>query len=137
MEESPLSKLYFVAGYAKKINPLDVEHEVLPDNSIRWRLDTNCLTLEGYMELGYCLWPWWTVADSHEMAVEESIRKLIEICPLDHGWIDHHVSVGVIIQQDLDYIIDSAIGASEHRILKGVPGGVIEDTVPLDSEHEN
>ena len=48
-----------------------------------------------------------TVASTHEEAWEKGLTALLERCPRKEGWINHHVSPGVLPKETVLRVLDS------------------------------
>jgi len=48
-----------------------------------------------------------TVASTHEEAWEKGLTALLERCPREEGWINHHVSPGVLPKETVLRVLDS------------------------------
>ncbi|MDQ3685078.1 MAG: hypothetical protein M3430_05680 [Acidobacteriota bacterium] len=48
-----------------------------------------------------------TVASTHEEAWEKGLTALLERCPREAGWINHHVSPGVFPKETVLRVLDS------------------------------
>jgi hypothetical protein len=106
------SKFYLLALYAMKLNPDDVVYTSEEDGSIKWDFKPGKKTMgEGFPLVS--LWALGAVAQSADEAKAQGMEKLMEVCPSQQGWVNHHVSINTVSRATLLRVVEDATGTSE------------------------
>ena len=98
---------YVMAMYAMKLDPERVEFTPQPDGTVSWALKETLEERAGIFP-SVSLWAVGVVASSEEQAREAGMERLLEECPWQEGWVNHHVTVNTIPRE----ILSKALSAS-------------------------
>lgn len=88
-------KLFVLAMYAMKLDPERVTFTPHEDGTVHWELK-EMLEEQAGLFPSVSLWAVAAVAESPEQAKEMGMQRLIEECPWQEGWVNHHVTINPV-----------------------------------------
>jgi hypothetical protein len=88
-------KLFVLAMYAMKLDPARVRFTPQEDGTVHWELK-ELLDEQAGIFPSVSLWAVAAVAQSVEEAKEMGMQQLLEECPWQEGWVNHHVTINTV-----------------------------------------
>jgi hypothetical protein len=88
-------RLFVLAMYAMKLDPARVRFTPLEDGTVHWELK-ELLDEQTGLFPSVSLWAVAAVATSAEEAKEMGMQRLLEECPWQEGWVNHHVTINTV-----------------------------------------
>ena len=85
-------RLFVLAMYAMKLDPARVRFTPQEDGTVHWELK-DMLDEQAGLFPSVSLWAVAAVARSEEEAKEMGMQRLLEECPWQEGWVNHHVTI--------------------------------------------
>lgn len=85
-------RLFVLAMYAMKLDPSRVRFTPQEDGTVHWELK-EMLDEQAGLFPSVSLWAVAAVAESEEDAKEMGMQRLLEECPWQEGWVNHHVTI--------------------------------------------
>ncbi len=85
-------KLFVLAMYAMKLDPERIRFTPQDDGTVHWELKEMLEERAGLFP-SVSLWAVAAVAESPEQAKEMGMQRLLEECPWQEGWVNHHVTI--------------------------------------------
>jgi hypothetical protein len=89
------SRLFVLAMYAMKLDPERVRFTPQEDGTLHWELKEMLDEQTGIFP-SVSLWAVAAVADSAEQAKEMGMERLLQECPWQEGWVNHHVTLNTV-----------------------------------------
>ncbi|HEY0003682.1 MAG TPA: hypothetical protein VGB17_02640 [Pyrinomonadaceae bacterium] len=93
-------KLFVMAMYAMKLDPERLNFTPQPDGTVRWELKETLDERAGIFP-AVSLWAVGALASSEEQAREAGMQQLLEQCPWQEGWVNHHLTINAIPREIL------------------------------------
>jgi hypothetical protein len=88
-------RLFVLAMYAMKLDPARVRFTPQEDGTVHWELKELLDEQTGIFP-SVSLWAVAAVATSAEEAKEMGMQRLLEECPWQEGWVNHHVTLNTV-----------------------------------------
>jgi len=88
-------RLFVLAMYAMKLDPARVKFTPQEDGTVHWELKEMLDERAGLFP-SVSLWAVAAVAPSAEEAKEMGMQRLLEECPWQEGWVNHHVTINTV-----------------------------------------
>lgn len=88
-------KLFVLAMYAMKLDPSRLKFTPQEDGTVHWELKEMLDERTGLFP-SVSLWAVAAVAGSEEEAKEMGMQRLLQDCPWQEGWVNHHVTVNTV-----------------------------------------
>jgi hypothetical protein len=88
-------KLFVLAMYAMKLDPSRVRFTPQEDGTVHWELKEMLDERTGLFP-SVSLWAVAAIAASEDEAKEMGMQRLLEDCPWQDGWVNHHVTVNAV-----------------------------------------
>jgi hypothetical protein len=88
-------RLFVLAMYAMKLDPARVKFTPQEDGTVHWELK-ELLDEQAGLFPSVSLWAVAAVATSAEEAKEMGMQRLLEECPWQEGWVNHHVTLNTV-----------------------------------------
>lgn len=88
-------RLYVMAMYAMKLDPSRVRFTPQEDGTVHWELK-EMLDEQAGLFPSVSLWAVAAVAQSEEEAREMGMQRLLDECPWQEGWVNHHVTINTV-----------------------------------------
>jgi hypothetical protein len=85
-------RLFVLAMYAMKLDPSRVRFTPQADGTVHWELKELLDEQTGIFP-SVSLWAVAAVAQSEEEAKEMGMQRLLDECPWQEGWVNHHVTI--------------------------------------------
>jgi hypothetical protein len=98
-------RLFVLAMYAMKLDPSRVLFTPQEDGTVRWELKELLDERTGLFP-SVSLWAVAAVARSEDEAKEMGMQRLLEDCPWQEGWVNHHVTVNAVPQDILSKVTE-------------------------------
>lgn len=83
-----------------KLNPDDLVYTPQPDGTMKWDFKADA-DVDGRKVPEVSLWALGCVAASVEEAKRLGMGQLLEVCPLEQGWVNHYASVNTVSRETL------------------------------------
>jgi hypothetical protein len=93
-------RLFVMAMYAMKLDPARVRFTPQEDGTLHWELKETIEEQAGIFP-SVSLWAVAAVAQSEEQAREMGMERLLEECPWQEGWVNHHVTINSVPREIL------------------------------------
>ncbi len=100
-------RLFVLAMYAMKLDPARVKFTPQEDGTVHWELKEILDERAGVFP-SVSLWAVAAVAHSEEEAKEMGMQRLLEECPWQEGWVNHHVTINTVPRKILLKAAESA-----------------------------
>ncbi len=84
-----------MAMYAMKLDPERVLFTPQEDGTVHWELK-EMLDEQAGLFPSVSLWAVAAVASSEDEAKEMGMQRLLEECPWQEGWVNHHVTINTV-----------------------------------------
>jgi hypothetical protein len=88
-------RLFVLAMYAMKLDPARVTFTPQEDGTVHWELK-DLLDERAGLFPSVSLWAVAAVAQSEEEAKEMGMQQLLDECPWQEGWVNHHVTINIV-----------------------------------------
>ncbi|HEY0321257.1 MAG TPA: hypothetical protein VGC66_09905 [Pyrinomonadaceae bacterium] len=88
-------RLFVLAMYAMKLDPARVRFTPQEDGTVHWELK-ELLDEQAGVFPSVSLWAVAAVAQSAEEAKEMGMQRLLDECPWQEGWVNHHVTINKV-----------------------------------------
>ena len=88
-------RLFVLAMYAMKLDPARVRFTPQEDGTVHWELK-DVLDERAGLFPSVSLWAVAAVAQSEEEAKEMGMQRLLDDCPWQEGWVNHHVTINTV-----------------------------------------
>lgn len=88
-------RLFVLAMYAMKLDPERVRFTPQEDGTLHWELKETLEEQAGIFP-SVSLWAVAAVAQSEEQAKEMGMERLLQDCPWQDGWVNHHVTINSV-----------------------------------------
>ena len=88
-------RLFVMAMYAMKLDPSRVLFTPQEDGTVHWELKEMLDEQTGLFP-SVSLWAVAAVAQSEEEAREMGMQRLLDECPWQDGWVNHHVTINTV-----------------------------------------
>jgi hypothetical protein len=88
-------RLFVLAMYAMKLDPARVRFTEQEDGTVHWELK-ELLDVQAGIFPSVSLWAVAAVAQSEAEAKEMGMQRLLEECPWQEGWVNHHVTINTV-----------------------------------------
>lgn len=88
-------RLFVLAMYAMKLDPARVRFTPQEDGTVHWELK-DMLDERAGLFPSVSLWAVAAVAQSEEEAKEMGMQRLLDECPWQEGWVNHHVTINTV-----------------------------------------
>jgi hypothetical protein len=88
-------RLFVLAMYAMKLDPERVRFTPQEDGTVHWELKEMLDERAGLFP-SVSLWAVAAVAESEDEAKEMGMQRLLEECPWQDGWVNHHVTINTV-----------------------------------------
>ena len=88
-------KLFVLAMYAMKLDPARVRFTPQEDGTVHWELK-DVLDERAGLFPSVSLWAVAAVATSEDEAKEMGMQQLLDECPWQEGWVNHHVTINTV-----------------------------------------
>jgi hypothetical protein len=88
-------RLFVLAMYAMKLDPSRVRFTPQEDGTVHWELKELLDERTGIFP-SVSLWAVAAVAQSAEEAKEMGMQRLLDECPWQEGWVNHHVTINTV-----------------------------------------
>ena len=96
-------RLFVLAMYAMKLDPSRVRFTPQEDGTVHWELKEMLDERTGLFP-SVSLWAVAAVATSEDEAREMGMQRLLEDCPWQEGWVNHHVTVNAVPDEILSKV---------------------------------
>ena len=93
-------RLFVLAMYAMKLDPERVRFTPQEDGTLHWELK-EMLDEQAGIFPSVSLWAVAAVAQSAEEAKEMGMQRLLDECPWQEGWVNHHVTLNAVPREIL------------------------------------
>jgi hypothetical protein len=93
-------RLFVLAMYAMKLDPERVRFTPQEDGTLHWEMKEMLDEQTGIFP-SVSLWAVAAVAQSAEEAKEMGMQRLLEECPWQEGWVNHHVTLNAVPREIL------------------------------------
>lgn len=90
-----MQRLFVMAMYAMKLDPARVRFTPQEDGTVHWELK-EMLDEQAGLFPSVSLWAVAAVAQSEEEAREMGMQRLLDECPWQEGWVNHHVTINTV-----------------------------------------
>ena len=81
--------------YAMKLDPARVRFTPQEDGTVHWELK-EMLDEQAGLFPSVSLWAVAALAESEDEAKEMGMQRLLEECPWQDGWVNHHVTINTV-----------------------------------------
>ncbi|HKS30436.1 MAG TPA: hypothetical protein VJS44_21600 [Pyrinomonadaceae bacterium] len=88
-------RLFVLAMYAMKLDPARVRFTPQEDGTVHWELK-EMLDEQAGLFPSVSLWAVAALAESEDEAKEMGMQRLLEECPWQDGWVNHHVTINTV-----------------------------------------
>ncbi|MBD0370090.1 MAG: hypothetical protein ICV60_04595 [Pyrinomonadaceae bacterium] len=88
-------RLFVLAMYAMKLDPSRVRFTPQEDGTVHWELKEMLDERAGLFP-SVSLWAVAALAESEDEAREMGMQRLLEECPWQEGWVNHHVTLNTV-----------------------------------------
>jgi hypothetical protein len=88
-------RLFVLAMYAMKLDPERVRFTPQEDGTVHWELK-DMLDERAGLFPSVSLWAVAAVAQTEDEAKEMGMQRLLDECPWQEGWVNHHVTINSV-----------------------------------------
>lgn len=88
-------RLFVLAMYAMKLDPERLRFTPQEDGTVHWELK-DLLDERAGLFPSVSLWAVAAVAETEDEAREMGMQRLLEECPWQEGWVNHHVTLNTV-----------------------------------------